>query len=112
MRTPTPTMNPAQPNTKLACSSQCPPSRQTCQPTPLTITVDDDSSTESESDQQGNISLESEPDDYLSAQRLSPPENQLGLEEWKLQYHRLHGIPEDLEPAGESQLFEKILINT
>ena len=94
-------MKPAQSNTKLTHSTRRIPSRQTCQPTPLTITVDDNSVTESDTDQQGNSSLESEPEDYHSAQHI---ENQLGLEEWEFQ--RLLGIPEVPEPAGESQLFE------
>jgi hypothetical protein len=101
-------MKPAQPNTKLTRSSQRPqaPSRQTSLQPPLIVTVDDSSSTESESDQLCNSSLESDPDDYHSAHRLSPPENQLGLEEWKRLQCRLRGIPEDPEPTGEFQLFE------
>lgn len=91
---------PPQPNTKLTRSSQPPPFRQTSQQTPLTITIDDDSSTESESNQ-GNSSLESDPD-----QSSYYIENQLGLEEF--QHRCLHDIPEVPEPAGESQLFEGI----
>jgi hypothetical protein len=96
-------MKPTEPNTKATCSSQRPPSHQQ---TPVTITIDDESCTESESDQQGNSTVESEPDDYLSAQLPSPPENQLGLEEWDRYRRSLLGIPEVPEPTGESQLFE------
>jgi len=94
-------MNPAQRNTKFTRSSQRPPSRQTSQQPPLIITIDDSSSTESESDEQCNSPLESDPDDYNSDHRLSP-QNQLGLEEC-----RLRAIPEVPEPTGESQLFER-----
>lgn len=97
-------MKPAQP----IANSQLPPSPQTRQQTALKIDIDNDSTTESESDQLDGSPLESDPDDYYSAQRrgLLPPENQLGLEEWEIQYRRLHCIPEVPEPTGESQLFE------
>ena len=99
-------MQPLQPSTMPTCS-QPPPPHQTCQQKPLVISIVDDSSTESEPDQLGHTSpLESEPNDYYSVQHLSPPENQQGLEDWKLQCNRLHGIPEVPEPTGGSRLFE------
>ena len=99
-------MQPLQPNT-MPTLSQPPPPRQTCQQKPLVISIVDDSSTESESNQLEHTSpLESEPDNYYSGHRLSPPENQQGLEDWKLQCDHLHGIPEVPEPTGGSRLFE------
>jgi hypothetical protein len=97
-------MKPLQPNTKFTRSSQ--PSRSR-QQTPIIIKIDSDSSTESDSDRI-DTSLESQPDDYNSAYSPSPPENQLGLDDWNLRrsrcLHNIQEVPE--EPTGESQLFE------
>ena len=97
-------MKPTQSNTKATRASQ-PPHQQT--PVTITIASDDDSSTESESDQQGNSATESDPDDYDSA--LHPPENQLGLEEWE-RHRRLRGISEIPKPTSKSRLYLKELI--
>ena len=98
-------MKPTESKTNATRSSQPPPPRQKT----VAITIDDDSVTESESEQ-GNSTIESEPNDYHSAHHLSPPENQLGLEEWEHQCRRrLRNIPEVPEPTGESQPFEGIV---
>ena len=84
-------MKPSKPNTKLTHSNQPPPSCQTHQKTPLTVTI-------------ANSSTESNKGDLVPQSSPPMPENQLSLENWEFQHHCFHSSPEVMEPAGESQL--------